>query len=140
MSALAEDELNAAGLKPEAGAWDRVVSSASTAEPCGEKWADSDSEEVEAEAEGTAEDEEGAECSAVLSVSLALGVLLLAFLVCQCLPALVSAALLGFAALEITWFALGPSNIIPAGMSGFVLLPLYMCGWALFLACQTPQL
>mmetsp|Transcript_14739 Transcript_14739/g.30897 ORF Transcript_14739/g.30897 Transcript_14739/m.30897 type:complete len:144 (+) Transcript_14739:92-523(+) len=130
---------DAADLKCGNAAWDRSTSSASTAEPaCGEVWSGSDSED-EKEVDAAVEEKE-AERDAVFSVTMALGVLILALLVWLYIPAMIFAPLFGFLVLEVTWFAHGPSHVLPAGLSGIVLLPLYLCGLAVFLACQTPQL
>mmetsp|Transcript_4411 Transcript_4411/g.5662 ORF Transcript_4411/g.5662 Transcript_4411/m.5662 type:complete len:146 (-) Transcript_4411:319-756(-) len=132
---------DAADLKCGNAAWNRspTLSNASTAEPaCGEVWFGSDSED-EKEVDVAVEEKE-AERDAGLSVTMALGVLLLALLVWLYIPAMIFAPLLGFLVLEVTWFAHGPSHVLPAGLSGIVLLPLYLCGWAVFLTCQTPQL
>mmetsp|Transcript_3155 Transcript_3155/g.3944 ORF Transcript_3155/g.3944 Transcript_3155/m.3944 type:complete len:142 (+) Transcript_3155:35-460(+) len=119
---------------------ERGASDASTVEPaCSEKLAESDNEE-EVEAKDASEDNSGGVHDLVVAVSLVLGVLLGALLVWLCLPAMISFALLGFLALQISWLMQGPTQIIPSWLSGFVLLPLYLCSWAVFLACQTPQL
>uniref|UniRef100_A0A7S4UV93 Uncharacterized protein n=1 Tax=Alexandrium monilatum TaxID=311494 RepID=A0A7S4UV93_9DINO len=132
---------SAAAAKLGGVALERLISGASTVEPpCGERSAESDSEQ-EAEEDGDAEQEEHkAERDAMLSVCLALVVMLFALAAWLLLPPAVSSALMGFAVLEVVWFSHGPSHLIPAGMSGLVLLPCFLSAWVVFLACQTPQL
>jgi len=55
------------------------------------------------------------------------------------LPTPIFSALAGFAALQVAWATLEPFGM-SASWSGCFLLPLYLCGCAVFLACQTPQL
>jgi len=76
-------------------------------------------------------------CGLAFLAEFALAVaLLLAWLY---LPTPIFSALAGFAALQVAWATLEPFGM-SASWSGCFLLPLYLCGCAVFLACQTPQL
>jgi len=141
---LSRDAMLKAGLDSD---WQQGLSEAGTSVPPDSPWLRSSSK---ASSEASTE-EPDCPCSADVGdaptktsawglaflAEFALAVaLLLAWLY---LPTPIFSVLAGFAALQVAWATLEPFGM-SASWSGCFLLPLYLCGCTVFLACQTPQL